>query len=148
MKDGEISQIDIDVGEAIIKASKQHKSLNDITLERIIVNNAGAFLLVKKGDKKRFEAAGYVFLNNLSDVVGTEIHFIEKGKNKVKFIENLLSPVVPISTTTIFIPPFGEEEFKVEIRAADKKKLPLNQEQFADILESTYGVRGHYHFRD
>lgn len=146
MKDGEISQVDIDVGEAIIRASKQHKSLNEISLERIILNNAGAFFLVKKGDKKRFEDAGYVFLNQLSDIIGTEIHFIEKAKNKIKFIENLLAPVVPISTTEIFIPPFGDREVKVKISTADKRKLPLDQEQFAEILESTYGLRGHYQF--
>jgi hypothetical protein len=146
LKEGEVSQVDIDVGRTIINASKQYKSLKDITLDRIILSNSAAYLLVSPGDKERFRSAGYIFLNELSDVLGNEIIFLEKSGNVKQFIDNLFSPIHPLSATTIYIPPNGEKELKITFNKNDKNKIKLKPTEVSLILKNIYGYGAHYSF--
>ncbi len=146
MKSGEASDIDIKVGKVIIHASKQNKELNKITLNKIILTPMGAFLIVNEGDKKRFDRSGFVLLNELSDAIGTDVFIIEKHKKAEKFIENLISPVEPVSISTVFIPPFGEKEIKIQIKKEDQGKLSFPQETLSNIVEELFGVKAHYSY--
>lgn len=146
MKSGEVSDIDIKVGKIIIHASKQNKELNKITLSKIIITSSGAFLIVEKGDKARFERSGFVLLNELSDAIGTDVFIIERTKKANKFIENILAPVEPVSISTIFIPPFGEKEIKVQLKKEDRKKIRIPQETLSGLTEELFGIKTHFAF--
>lgn len=146
MKSGEVSEIDIKVGKIIIHAAKQNKELNKITLSKIILTPSGAFLIVEKGDKARFEKSGFVLMNDLSDAIGTDVFIIERANKVNKFIENMIAPIEPISISTVFIPPFGEKEIKVQLKKEDEKRLPINQETISGLTEELFGLKTHYAF--
>ncbi len=144
MKNGEVSEIDVKVGKIIIHAAKQNKELNKITLSKIILTPSGAFLIVEKGDKARFDKSGFVLMNDLSDAIGNDVYIIERTKNVNRFIENMLAPVEPISISTVFIPPFGEKEIKVQLKKEDQKTVPVKQEIISGLTEELFGIKTHY----
>ena len=146
LKNREVTKLDIEVGKIIIQAAKQHKFLNSISLEKIISTKNAVYLLVKQGDKEKLERAGYVFMNMLSDTVGTEVVFIEKVKNVRKFIEGLVSPAEVVNTTTVFIPPSGDKEIKIQFRESDRNKVKISAEELTAIMTPLYGYGAHYFF--
>ena len=146
LKNGEVTKVDIEVGKVIIQSAKQYRFLNSISLEKIITTSNAVYLLVKPGDKEKMLQAGYVFLNMLSDTVGTEVVFIEKIKNTRKFIESLIAPVEIINMTTVFIPPSGDKEIKIQLKEADRKKIKISAKELSEIMTPLYGYGAHYYF--
>ncbi len=146
LKNKEVTKVDIAVGKIIIKVSKQFKVLNSISLEKIILTNNATYLLVKEGDKKKLEEVGFSLLNELSDAVGTDIIYLEKVKNVKKFVEEVTYPTTPVKTSTVFIPPFGEKELKVEFKKADKSKIKISQGELSSLTHDLYGLDAHYAF--
>ncbi len=144
IKTGEAGQLDIEIGKVIIHAAKQNKELNSITLNKIIVTRKGAYLIINPGDKAKFEKSGAVLMNTLSDAVGNDVFLIEMPTKVSKLVEDLISPVEPVRTSTVFIPPFGEKEIKVQIKKEDKPNLPMTQDVLSSITKELFGMNAHY----
>ena len=147
LKSGEVSNCDIQLGRVIIKASKRYKILKDITMEKVVLTNKAAYLIVKQGDKHKFDKAGYVFKNQLSDTIGTNIIILEKLKNVLSFIKKLLEPIIPHSTSTIFLPPDGKKAIKIAISKSEKEKIQFSAIELSKLLQGLYGTDAHYVFQ-
>ncbi len=140
MKNGEISNEDITVGKIIIAESKAVKSLNEITLIKLISTDTNVYIIMKKGSLDIMKQAGYALQDKIEDVLQKNVYYIEKTRNKKQFLENILHPVVPISNSEVLLPPDGDKKMKIQIKRSDKNKIPIDVDELSLITQYLFNM--------
>ena len=146
IKAGTASDYDVKIGKILIKASRQNKSLRDITIERIVPTPSAIYIIVKAGDSAKFNQAGHIIQNQLSDAVGNNVNIVEKGKNVKRFIEEIMNPLSVASMNFVYIPPNGDKEMKIGFSENLRNKIRIPAPELSGILDALYGVKAHYQF--
>jgi hypothetical protein len=143
---GEISQIDIDVGNTLLNIAKSQRFLSDITVLRIIETSKSIYIITKKGDAIKLEQAGEHLENQLLRIKNKKFTYFDKTKNAKKLLSDLLTPVIPVGNSTVILPPDGDKELKVQIKKSDKEKLNIQSDELSRITSALLGMNCHYSY--
>ena len=141
--EGEIADIDIDFGKILMDAAKSHKFLSKITVNNIIETKNRIILIVKKGDKEKFLRAKKYLSSQFSKVDERSAVYLEKTRSAKQLLEDILSPIIPMGTSTIFLPSFSEKELKVQVKKADKESI-MAADELSVITKAILGMNAHY----
>ena len=57
-----------------------------------------------------------------------------------------MSPVVPISNSTVLLPPNGDQEIKVQIKSSDKSNLLIQANELSEVTRALVNKNAHYAF--
>ncbi|MDH5404190.1 MAG: hypothetical protein OEZ01_09525 [Candidatus Heimdallarchaeota archaeon] len=145
-ENGEVGEIDIQVGNAILKIAKNMKFINEITLLKIAQTKSLNILIVKPNDVTKLIKAGQHLEKELKLIDHKEWLYLEKTNNSKKLIEDLLRPVNPVSISSIMLPPEGNVELKIQINEIDKDNLALQAHEISEITKILLNKQSHYSF--
>jgi hypothetical protein len=143
---GEITDIDIDFGKVLMNVAKSQRFLSDITVNKMIETTNKIFLIVKKGDREKCERAKSELDSQFAAVDKRPVYYIEKIKNAKQLLDELLNPIIPVGTSTVFLPPFSEKELKIQVHKQDKDKLEMKADELSIITKALLDMNSHYVF--
>lgn len=141
---GDISDIDIAVGKALLAVAKSQRFLSNITLERIVTTQDSVVLIVKKGDKEKLDRAGNHLLERLQAVDKRKFTFLDETKNPKALVEMLIGTDNVVSTSTVFLPPFSDKEIKIKLKKGSENDLQINQQELSQITKILLGMNAHF----
>jgi len=133
-REGKINDIDIELSKILLDLSKGNKNLKDIAfyssfeLEDVVIivtRRQDAILLKNPESLKKIEQA-----------VHKEIRFLERTNDPKKLVESLLHPIPVVNVSTLYLPPFSEKEYKIEIDKKYKNALPIPEEVIVQTVSS------------
>ena len=142
---GRISDLDIEFGKVMMNITKSLRFLSDVTIEKIIETTKTVFVVVKKGEKEKFDRAKDNLKKSLKVIDPRRFEFIDKIKNPKVLIERLLSPIIPNSISTVFLP-FSEKELKVQVKRTDKENINMSEEELSVLTNALVGMGAHYSY--
>ena len=146
LENHEISQIDIEIGNILLNFAKENKYLNTIKVKNIINSHDTVYIILGQGDKEKIVRAGVKLENLLKGYINKNFNFIETTKNPKKLIKDLISPIIPISTSTIMLPPDWSKELKVQINKREKTDLQISSNNLSIVTEAVLGFYAHYSY--
>ena len=144
VESGEAGDIDIEIGNILLNVAKSQKYLSNLSLSNIIETKHTIYLVVKSNDVGQLIRAGDHLLDQLKEYKDKDYVYIEKTKSAKKLLEDLLSPIVPVGTSTIMLPPDGEKELKVKIKASEKDKIEISSVELSQVTRAVLGLYAHY----
>ena len=133
-REGKISDIDIELSKILIDISKSNKDLKNISFYSSFELENVVIIVTKKQDVPIFSMPDV--LDKIKQFTQKEIRFLERTKNPKTLVESLLHPVPVISVTTLYIPPFSDKEYKIEIEKKYKDTLPIPEEVVVQTVSS------------
>jgi len=143
LDNGKVSELDIEISNILLNSAKSQKYLNSISVTNIIETSNTIYIIVKAGDLKPLLRAGNHLDKQLKTYKNKNYTFVEGTKNTKKLVEHLLSPIIPISTSTVMLPPDGDKELKVQVKKGDKSSL-LPSLELSQVTRAILGMYAHY----
>lgn len=141
---GEITDLDIEIGKELMNLTKSVKYLSNITLLKIILTSDLVYLIVGKGDKEKLERARDQLLPKLHKIDKRTFIILEKTKNAKRLIEELLTPIMPVGSSIVLLPPDGLKELKIQIKKQDKDEIKISANELSKLTEILLGMSAHY----
>jgi len=124
-----ITQIEVEVSRFLFNLSKKVKTLEDISIEKVI--NANTIIIISgNGDGPRLVGKGGTIVKALAKKFGKSIRIIEKTKDYKQFIQCVIAPSTLKAVNTIYTP--TGEKYKLRIKNLDKNST-LNEEDIIDL---------------
>lgn len=134
LESNKINQNEIDVSRFIYNLSLKVKSLEDVSIEKVI--SAGNLIIISKiGDGSRLVGKGGTVVKVLAKKFGKSIRIIEKSDDYKKFIQMLILPST-LKAVNVLYSPTGEI-YKLRIKNVDKT-LPIKEEDICNISSSIF----------
>ncbi|MHA2501968.1 MAG: hypothetical protein ACXAE3_03790 [Candidatus Kariarchaeaceae archaeon] len=140
---GIVSEVDIEIGNILLNAAKSQKNLNNLSVTNIIETSGSIYIILQSGNLGIISNSKDHLLSQLAKYSDKQVTFLEKTKNTKKLIEDLLSPIIPVSTSTVMLPPDGEKELKVQVKQDDKSKI-LSSMELSQVTRAILGMYAHY----
>jgi transcription antitermination factor NusA-like protein len=130
---GEITPIEVEISEAVVKIEEQFPTLKDITIGGAV--DVGPFVILKVEEKDIMNIIGPKgkIIGKIESMVKKNIRVVEDTKDVQRVIESLLSGIEIIGINKIFVPD-GSEELKIRIRSIDRNKIPASGEELREII--------------
>ncbi len=133
-REGKISDTDIELSKILIDVSKSNKDLKNIAFYSSFELDDVVIIVTKKQDVSVLSMPDV--LDRLKQYANKEIRFLERTKDPKTLVESLLHPIPVVNVTTLYIPPFSDKEYKIEIEKKYKNTLPIPEEVVAQTVSS------------
>ena len=143
-REGKISDIDIEISKIIIDASKSSKDLKGISFYSSYELSDVVMIITRKQDVALLSSPEIV--DKIKQNTQKEVRFLEKTNNLKKLVESLLDPVPIVNVTTLYLPPFSDKEYKIEIEKKFKGKLPIPEEIIVQTITSVLDTEAYIEF--
>ncbi len=137
---GEITQLDIDISNALMELENDFKGLSDINFFKAYDIGHLIVLEVGKGDIAALIGPRGKVIKTLQDKFKKTFRVIEKTTNVKKILEDLIAPARAIGINRIFLPT-GEVESKARIYKSDQRKMPAPPEVLEDLISNLINER-------
>ena len=82
-------------------------------------------------------------LKKIDQNVHKEIRFLERTNDPKKLVESLLYPIPVVNVSTLYLPPFSEKEYKIEIDKKYKNELPIPEEVIVQTVSSVLNTEAY-----
>ena len=133
-REGKISDIDIEISKILLESSKGNKDLKSISFYSSFELPDVVMIITRKQDVPVLSSPE--ILDKLRNYTRKEIRFLEKTNDPKKLVESLLNPIPIINVTVLYIPPFSDKEYKIEIEKKYREKLPIPEEVITQTVSS------------
>ncbi|MHA1952425.1 MAG: hypothetical protein ACW96U_00575 [Candidatus Heimdallarchaeaceae archaeon] len=133
-REGKISDIDIELSRILLDLSKGNKNLKDIAFYSSFELEDVVIIVTRKQDVALL--TNPELLKMIEQAVNKEIRFLERTNDPKKLVESLLHPIPVVNVTTLYLPPFSEKEYKIEIDKKYKNELPIPEEVIVQTVSS------------
>ena len=143
-REGKISDIDIEISKIILDASKSSKDLKGISFYSSYELSDVVMVITRKQDVALLSSPEIV--DKIKQNTQKEVRFLEKTNNPKKLVESLLDPVPIVNVTTLYLPPFSDKEYKIEIEKKFKGKLPIPEEIIVQTITSVLDTEAYIEF--
>ncbi len=143
-REGKISDIDIDISKILTDASQSNKDLKGISFYSSYELSDVVMIITRKQDVAILSSPE--ILDKIKQNTQKEIRFLEKTNNPKKLVESLLDPVPIVNVTTLYLPPFSDKEYKIEIDKKFKDKLPIPEEIVVQTVTSVLDTQAYIEF--
>ncbi len=146
LRQGEISQTDLEIGRLLLSLESSHPPLQDINFHKAVETDGVLALIVGKGDVARLISSGGKILRTIGEKTGKSIKILETGVNDRKFLEDLFAPLNIITINTIWLPD-GSQETRVILRRRGRRP-PFNVEAIKQIASRVRGLTVRVEYAD
>ena len=143
-REGKISDIDIEISKIIIDASKSSKDLKGISFYSSYELSDVVMIITRKQDVAVLSSPEIT--DKIKQNTQKEVRFLEKTNDPKKLVESLLDPVPIVNVTTLYLPPFSDKEYKIEIEKKFKGKLPIPEEIIVQTITSVLDTEAYIEF--
>ena len=143
-REGRISDTDIEISKLLLELSKSNKDLKDISFYSSYELEDVVMIITRRQDVPILTSSE-VF-NEIYGLVQKEIRFLEKTNDPKKLVESLLDPVPILNVTTLYLPPFSDKEYKIEISKNFKDNLPIPEEIVVQTVTSVLNTNAYIEF--
>ena len=133
-REGKISDIDIELSKVLLGISKGNKNLKDIAFYSSFELEDVVIIVTRRQDVTLL--TNPEILKKIEQAIHKEIRFLERTNNPKKLVESLLHPIPVINVSTLYLPPFSEKEYKIEIDKKYRNTLPIPEEVIVQTVSS------------
>jgi|YelNatPaOPRAMG01_1025707.scaffolds.fasta_scaffold60122_1 transcription antitermination factor NusA-like protein len=106
-REGKISESDVKISKIINELAKNFKSLEEVTIKKIVEVDDMGVIICKKGDASKIIGKGGIIIKKISKEAKKNFKVIEESENVKDFIKNLLQPI-PVIRINVLYKPEGE----------------------------------------
>jgi transcription antitermination factor NusA-like protein len=143
-REGKINDIDIKLSKHLLELSKGNKNLKDIAFYSSFELEDVIIIVTRKQDVPLLSDSS--ILGKLKQSVNKEIRFLERTNDPKKLVESLLYPIPVINVSTLYLPPFSEKEYKIEIEKKYKDELPIPEEVIVQTVTSVLNTEAYVEY--
>jgi len=143
-REGRISDTDIEISKLLIELSKSNKNLKDIAFYSSYELSDVIMIITRRQDVQILSSPDV--LDQIKAYVHKEIRFLEKTNDPKKLVESLLDPIPVVNVTTLYLPPFSDKEYKIEISKNYKDELPIPEEIVVQTVTSVLNTNAYIEF--
>lgn len=143
-REGRISDTDIEISKLFLDLSKGNKNLKDIAFYSSYELEDVLMIITRKQDVPHL--SNQEVLDEIYAIVPKKIRFLEKTNDPKKLVESLLDPIPVVNVTTLYLPPFSEKEYKIEIKKEHKDSLPIPEEIVVQTITSVLNTDAYIEF--
>ncbi len=138
LKDGKISQLDVDVANLLYSLSSTFKGLSHLSLKSSF--DAGDMIILVTSSKEVgvLIGRGGKIVKHLSEKLGKKVRVVGDSGDHLAVVRDLLSPVQILGINVVY-PPGEDEKYKVRISKKDAAWLPSDSETLEKVLASLTG---------
>lgn len=134
LREGRISDIDIEISKTLLDLSKTERDLKNIAFYSAIELDEVVIIITRHQDVPLLSKN--VVIDKIKQVVYKDIRFLERTKDPKKLVESLLHPIPVVKVSTLYLPPFSDKEYKIEISKKYKNQLPIPEEVVVQTVTS------------
>jgi len=138
LKQGEISQTDLEIGRLLLSLESQHPPLQEINFHKAVETDGVLALIVGKGDVAKLLSTGGKVLRAIGEKTGRSVKILEAGVDERKFLEDLFAPINIITINTIWLPD-GSQETRVILRRRGRRP-PFDVEAIKQLAQKVRGI--------
>jgi len=138
LKQGEISQTDLEIGRLLLSLESQHPPLQEINFHKAVETDGVLALIVGKGDVAKLLSTGGKVLRAIGEKTGRSVKILEAGVDERKFLEDLFAPLNIITINTIWLPD-GSQETRVILRRRGRRP-PFDVEAIKQLAQKVRGI--------
>lgn len=143
-REGKINDIDIELSKLLIDLSKGNKNLKDVAFYSSFELEDVIIIVTRKQDVPLLSDSE--ILKQLQQNVHKNIRFLERTNDPKKLVESLLHPIPVVNVSTLYLPPFSEKEFKIEIDKKYKNELPIPEEVIVQTVSSVLDTEAYVEY--
>jgi transcription antitermination factor NusA-like protein len=143
-REGRISDTDIEISKLLLELLKTHKDLKDVAFYSSYELDDVIMIITRKQDVPHLSAPEVI--DKIKSYVRKDIRFLEKTNNPKKLVESLLDPIPVQNVTTLYLPPFSDKEYKIEINKKYKDNLPIPEEIVVQTVVSVLNTEAYIEF--
>lgn len=148
MKGGEISKLDLEIANALLKLEKTYPVLQNVSFQKSVEVGGVLAILVNRGDVSRILGYGGKILREIGEKIGRKkIKILAHDEEPRRFLEDLFSPASVVTINTLWLPD-GSTETKVVIPRRDSKKLPMKIDLLQDLARQIRNITLRVEFED
>ena len=134
LREGKISDMDIEISKILLDLSKTEREIKNIAFYSAIELDEVVLIITRHQDVPILSRNEV--LDKINRFVHKEVRFLERTKDPKKLVESLIHPIPVLNVSTLYLPPFSEKEYKIEISKKYKDKLPIPEEVVVQTLTS------------
>ncbi len=143
-REGRISDADIELSKLLIDMSKSNKDLKNITFYSSYELSDVVMIITRKQDVPILSSPEII--DKIKEYTQKQVRFLEKTNDPKKLVESLVDPIPVLNVTTLYIPPFSDKEYKIEISKNYKNDLPIPEEIVVQTVTSVLNTHAYIEF--
>ena len=143
-REGKINDFDIELSKLLLELSKGNKNLKDVAFYSSVELEDVILLITRKQDVELLSSTQVT--DKIHEITYKEIRFLERTKDPKKLVESLLHPIPVINVSTLYLPPFSEKEYKIEISKKYKGELPIPEEVIVQTVTSVLDTEAYVEY--
>lgn len=139
VKQGIISQHDVDLARAIIRLSAEHPSLEHSEFKQTIPFKDALLVIVPKGMASTFIGRQGFLIKEISNVLGKKrIKVVEETQRPKDFVEKVLYPAQLLGVNVVY--DGKKQQYKIRVAHSDRHKV-YAQEELEVLFEKLLGAQ-------
>ena len=132
LKEGEITQLDVDVSRVLYEFSRKNRGLDTISFKRAVGAGELVVLVVGRGEVKSVVGRGGKTIKELSERLQKKVRATEDGADLRKLAQDILTPARVEGVNVLYSG--GKEMYRVRVSRNDSKRLPASVETIQNLL--------------
>ncbi len=137
LDEGKISESDVRIARAVHALSKSFRTLEDVTVSRVIEAGDVAVLVCGKGDRARMIGREGLIINRLSRAAGKTLRVVEETDDVKEFVRGLIHPVPLIGLNVIYAP----EGEVLRIIIPKGRDMPMPKASLDEVIGIVFGKK-------
>lgn len=126
--------MDIEISKILLDLSKTVKEIKNISFYSAIELDEVVLIITRHQDVPILSKNEV--LDKINQFVHKEVRFLERTKDPKKLVESLIHPIPVLNVSTLYLPPFSDKEYKIEISKKHENKLPIPEEVVVQTVTS------------
>lgn len=143
-REGKISDSDIELSKILVDLSKGNKAMKDIVFYSSVELDDIIILVTRKQDVSVLSKPEII--DRIKQYSHKEVRFLEKTNDPRRLVESLIHPVPVAKVSTLYIPPFSDKEYKIEIDKKYKQELPIPENIIIQTVHSVLNTEAYIEF--
>ncbi len=143
-REGKISDSDIELSKILVDLSKGNKAMKDIALYSSVELEDVIILVTRKQDVPILSRPEII--DKIMQYSHKEVRFLEKTNDPRRLVESLIHPIPITKVSTLYIPPFSDKEYKIEIDKKYKQELPIPESVIIQTVHSVLNTEAYIEF--
>lgn len=133
-REGKLEDSDIELSKIFVELSKTNKAIKDIAFYSSVELENVLMIVTRKKDVPILSSPEV--MGEIMQYSHKEIRFLEKTNDPRRLVESLIQPIPVNKVSTVYIPPFSDKEYKIEIGSEYKNSLPIPENVIIQTVSS------------
>ena len=142
--DGKISDSDIELSKVLVDLAKGNKAMKDIAFYSSVELDDVVILVTRKQDVPLLSKPEII--DKIKQHSRKDVRFLEKTNDPRRLVESLIHPIPVSKVSTLYIPPFSDKEYKIEIDGKYKQELPIPEGVIIQTVKSVLNTDAYIEF--